>query len=412
MKNFKLHTSIKFVLFAFGLVMALAVLWINSTIISNLRDGNRRQIEGIAEVFSQKLSSDHSSDEEQIKDIEYVQKYINPILDNFEFPIIITDTENINEILSSKNIYAVNNIEISFDKNSPEYVIEIKKLIKQMNKSFVPYNITGTDAVGNKIVWNTIHYGDQKIIRTISLLPYLNFGFAILFIAIATFGVQLIRMNERNSIYAGMARETAHQLGTPISSLLGWVELLKERMLIKKRNKILSSMRYDLARLSEISDRFSKIGSKVHLKKISLKSLLEKVTMYMSERLPKSSKTSIILSIKKNVSLMGDPVLLSWAFENLIKNSIDATSNKEGKIIITLEKEGNQILLFFGDNGKGVARNNWNNIFRPGFSTKKRGWGLGLSLTERIIKDIHRGDISVVDSSKKGTTIKISFSNS
>ena len=108
-----------------------------------------------------------------------------------------------------------------------------------MDKNFIPYEITGDDGTGtgNQIVYHKIHYGDQEIIKTISLLPYLNFGFAILFITIATFGIQLIRMNERNSIYAGMARETAHQLGTPISSLLGWVELLKERMLIKKRNK-------------------------------------------------------------------------------------------------------------------------------------------------------------------------------
>ncbi len=132
----------------------------------------------------------------------------------------------------------------------------------------------------------------------------------------------------------------------------------------------------------------------------------------MSERLPKSSKTSIVLSIKKNINLMGDPVLLSWAFENLIKNSIDATTDEEGKISIKLMREDDQILLFFKDNGKGVRRNNWNDIFRPGFSTKKRGWGLGLSLTQRIIKDIHKGNISVVESSKKGTTIKISFSNS
>ena len=109
---------------------------------------------------------------------------------------------------------------------------------------------------------------------------------------------------------------------------------------------------------------------------------------------------------------MGDPVLLSWAFENLIKNSIDATTDEKGKISIKLTREDDQISLFFKDNGKGIRRNNWNDIFRPGFSTKKRGWGLGLSLTQRIIKDIHKGNISVVESSKKGTTIKVSFSNS
>ena len=403
MKNFKLQTSIKFVLFTFALIMAIAVLWINSTIISNLREGNRRQIEKIAEYYSKELSNTEKSD------YTYFAEMILPILHNFEFPIIITNEVEEN---SSLNFLPPINIDIKHKENTENYIKEVKKLIQTMDQNFMPCDIMGDDGRGNQIVYHRIHYGDQEIIKTISLLPYLNFGFAILFIAIATFGIQLIRINERNSIYAGMARETAHQLGTPISSLMGWVELLKERMLVKKRNKILSSMKNDLGRLSEISDRFSKIGSKVHLKKISLKSLLEKVTMYMSERLPKSSKTNIVLSIKKDISLMGDPVLLSWAFENLIKNSIDATKNEEGKISIKLMKDEEQILLFFEDNGRGIKRNNWNDIFRPGFSTKKRGWGLGLSLTQRIIKDIHKGNISVVESSKEGTTIRISFSNS
>ena len=303
------------------------------------------------------------------------------------------------------------NIDIKEKIDSQEYRDEVYRLIEQMDENFVPYDITGDDGSGEgtQVVYHKIHYGDQDIIRTIALLPYLNFGFAILFITIAAFGIQLIRINERNSIYAGMAKETAHQLGTPISSLMGWVELLKERMLVKKRNKILSSMKNDLARLSEISDRFSKIGSKVNLKKVNLKSLLEKVAMYMSERLPRSSKTKIVLLSKNNTSLMGDAVLLSWAFENLIKNSIDATNPETGKIELSLINTVSETSIYFKDNGRGIKRKNWNDIFRPGFSTKKRGWGLGLSLTQRIIEDIHKGAIIVTDSSKDGTTIKITF---
>ena len=189
--------------------------------------------------------------------------------------------------------------------------------------------------------------------------------------------------------------------------MLGCVELLKERMLAKKRNKILVSMKSDLARLSEISDRFSKIGSKVNLNEVDLKSLLEKISLYMSERLPKSSNTDIILSMKKNAKIMGDSVLLSWAFENLLKNSIDAISNKKGKILINVTGVEEYIVIVFLDNGKGIKRNDWNNIFKPGFSTKNRGWGLGLSLTQRIIQDIHGGTIVVEDSSRSGTKIKI-----
>ena len=401
MNNFRLQASIKFVLFTFAFIMAISVLWINNTIISNLREGNRRQIEKIAEYYSKELGDSEKSD------YTYFAEVVLPILHNFEFPIIIT-----NEVGdgSSENFLPPINIDINEEKDSEKYLVEVKKLISEMDRNFIPYDITGDDGTGNQIIYHKIHYGDQDIIRTISLLPYLNFGFAILFITIATFGIQLIRMNERNSIYAGMAKETAHQLGTPISSLMGWVELLKERMLVKKRNKILSSMKNDLARLSEISDRFSKIGSKVNLKKINLKSLLEQVTLYMSERLPKSSKTSITLLVESNISLMGDPVLLSWAFENLLKNSIDATSTAQGQISVKLLNTDGVISILFQDNGKGIKRKNWNDIFRPGFSTKKRGWGLGLSLTQRIIKDIHKGEIAVLESSINGTTIKVKFS--
>tara|TARA_Y100000994_G_scaffold119918_1_gene98541 strand:- start:1452 stop:2624 length:1173 start_codon:yes stop_codon:yes gene_type:complete len=388
MKEFKLQSSIKLVLFVFALAMVLIVLWINSSIISNLREGNRQQLEKIAKSYSESISN--STDEE----LKFI---INSLLPSLNFPIIIT---------SGEEIYATINIDIPNDNN---YDQEIWNLVTTMNETFKPFDITRVDEEGNKILVSKIHYGDQKIIKTISVLPYLELGFAFLFISISTFGFQLIRANERNSIYAGMARETAHQLGTPISSLLGWVELLKEKIATKKRNEILVSMKKDLDRLAEISDRFSKIGSKVNFKKINLKSLLEKVTLYMVERLPKSSKTNILLSCQKNINIMGDPVLLSWAFENIIKNSIDAIDKLDGKISIRMSINEDNVSILFSDNGRGIKRNDWNNIFKPGFSTKKRGWGLGLSLTQRIVKEIHGGDIVVIDSSLEGTKIKLSL---
>ena len=388
MKEFKLQSSIKIVLFVFALAMILIVLWINSSIISNLREGNRHQLEKIAKSYSESISN--STDEE----LKFI---INILLPSLNFPIVIT---------SGNEIYATMNIDIPSGNN---YSQEIWRLVDKMDQTFKPFDITRKDDGGDRLLVSKIHYGDQKIIKTISVLPYLELGFAFLFISISTFGFQLIRANERNSIYAGMARETAHQLGTPISSLLGWVELLKKKMLTKKRNEILSSMDKDLDRLSEISDRFSKIGSQINFKKINLKSLLEKVTLYMDERLPRSSKTDIFLSCQKNINIMGDPVLLSWAFENIIKNSIDAIEKERGKISIKMSVEDDRVIVVFTDNGRGVTRNNWNNIFKPGFSTKKRGWGLGLSLTQRIVKEIHRGDIMVVDSSSKGTKIKLSL---
>jgi len=389
MKEFKLQNSIKLVLFVFALAMTLIILWINSSIISNLREGNRQQLQKIAKSYSESISN--STDEE----LKFI---INVLLPSLNFPIIIT---------TGDEIYATMNLDIP--ANASNYDAKVWELVKQMDETFSPFDITRVDKSGEVSLISKIHYGDQKIIKTISALPYLELGFAFLFISISAFGFQLIRANERNSIYAGMARETAHQLGTPISSLLGWVELLNDKMLETKKNEVLISMRNDLDRLSEISDRFSKIGSKITFKKINLKSLLEKVTLYMVERLPKSSNTNIILNCQKNINVMADPVLLSWAFENIIKNSIDAIENESGKIDIEATVNDENIEITFNDNGRGIKRNDWNNIFKPGFSTKKRGWGLGLSLTQRIVKEIHKGDVMVVNSSKDGTEIKLSL---
>ena len=134
---------------------------------------------------------------------------------------------------------------------------------------------------------------------------------------------------------------------------------------------------------------------------------MEKVTNYMVERLPKTSTTDIIFISKKNVSIMGDPVLLSWAFENIIKNSIDAIDKEKGEISIKIDANIDFVIISFVDNGKGIKRNNWSNIFKPGFSTKKRGWGLGLSLAQRIVTEIHKGDIMIIDSTVDGTEMQI-----
>ena len=199
-----------------------------------------------------------------------------------------------------------------------------------------------------------------------------------------------------------MARETAHQLGTPVSSLMGWVKLLrgeKENLSI-----ILDSMDEDILRLSEISERFSKIGSKPKLKNISIGELISEVSDYMINRLPKQSGITIHNSGDNNIIIQGDWVLLRWAVENLMKNALDAIGIGNGEISVMISNYGNEVQFDIRDTGKGINRSDWKNIFRPGYSSKRRGWGLGLSLTQRIVKEIHGGNIKVL-SSKQGETI-------
>tara|TARA_B110000438_G_C15622112_1_gene567016 strand:+ start:19 stop:696 length:678 start_codon:yes stop_codon:yes gene_type:complete len=219
----------------------------------------------------------------------------------------------------------------------------------------------------------------------------------------------LINKSEKKLIYAGMAKETAHQLGTPVSSLLGWMRLLREE---KNENKeILDSMDQDILRLSEISERFSKIGSQTQLKNIFIDNLLGDICIYMENRLPLKSKIKIIFRVAEKTSMKGDLVLLSWAFENIIKNAIDAIGTESGSININLIQNLSNISIDVSDTGKGIVRTEWNNIFRPGFSSKTRGWGLGLSLTRRIIEDIHEGSIKVKMSKPGKTTFRIIFLN-
>ena len=199
-----------------------------------------------------------------------------------------------------------------------------------------------------------------------------------------------------------MARETAHQLGTPVSSLMGWVKLLREGN--DNNSYILDSMDQDISRLSEISERFSKIGSKPKLKELFLSELISEVSDYMINRLPKQSGIAITNSGDINVTVQGDWILLRWAVENLMKNSVDAIGVGNGEISTLLSKSANSIQLDIIDTGKGINRSEWKNIFRPGYSSKRRGWGLGLSLTQRIVNEIHGGNIRVA-SSKPGETI-------
>ena len=211
-----------------------------------------------------------------------------------------------------------------------------------------------------------------------------------------------MRSNEKDLIYVGMAKEAAHQLGTPLSSIVGWIELLKDE---KNTNKdILLSLKKDVSRISEVTDRFSKIGSKIKLQEVELISLLKELKNYFDKRISKKYKISLKIHKNKKSVILGDKTLLFWAFENIIKNAIDAIEKNNGKIFIEINKNKNNISIDFIDNRKGINRRNKRNIFKPGYSTKTRGWGLGLSLTKRIIENIHKGYF-LLQSSKPGQTI-------
>ena len=374
--------NLKLSLFAFAIICITMVFWINRIMINQLRDDARQQVEYLAKSYTEAINSENEDDIRFIMDI---------LLPSLNFPIIITSK---NEISAVMNLDDLNELE------SVEYDKYAWKIISKMDKTFQPL-----DLKWDGIKWGEIHFSDPQVVSQLRWIPYIEIGFGIIFIIFSLWGFQLIRKGEKNMIYVGMAKETAHQLGTPVSSLLGWIKLLRDRK--SDRITILNSMDEDVLRLSEISERFSKIGSHPRLVLINLYELILESKNYMQSRLSSNSKINLIIKGLKEGTILGDWILLRWAFENLLKNSIDAIGGEKGTITIVIEKEQKHSFVYIIDTGKGILRKNWKNIFRPGFSSKKRGWGLGLSLTMRILKEIHGGDIKVIKSQFGETIFKI-----
>ena len=382
MKQNQISSNIKFGLFTLALIISSLIFWVNRQMVTQLRLDAQKQVEYLAQAYTKAINS---SDEHEL------QFVLDVVLPSLNFPIVIT---------TSKEIYATINLEIPYEEGSPQYNNAVWLIVHRMDDEFTPLKI-----VWENIEVGDIHFGDPDIVGRMRWLPVMELCLALLFILLSLWGMRLIRKSEKNSIYVGMARETAHQLGTPISSLMGWFKLLQENP--KNRDEIMDSIDDDIHRLTAISDRFAKIGSNPKKDDIDICKLIENISLYISHRISDRSKININTKIPESKWILGDETLLSWAFENLIKNSVDAIERGEGDIVIELTSISNkQIQIDIIDSGKGIPRKDRSNVFKPGFSSKKRGWGLGLSLTKRIIEELHQGKIFVLKSQPGKTVIR------
>ena len=255
------------------------------------------------------------------------------------------------------------------------------------------------------------HYGDPKFLTWIVWLPVTEFFVIFILIVVGFIGFRNITKAEQHSIWVGMAKETAHQLGTPISSIDGWLELVKTERNASLTPQAVKKIEYDVKRLTRVAARFSNIGSRPKLQPIHVSNVIDEILDYFKARVPNLGRRIILESHYNNLSqVMGNHELLNWAFENLIKNSLASIESKDGKIIITgsMSKDFKHVILDFEDNGKGIASTYQNKVMKPGYTTKKRGWGLGLSLVKRIIEDYHGGKIILLESKPGvGTTFRI-----
>lgn len=257
-----------------------------------------------------------------------------------------------------------------------------------------------------------VYYGESPIIRLLRYFPYIQLSLLALLLGIAYVSYRTITRSEQSNLWVGMTKEAAHQLGTPLSSLYGWVELLRE----EKRGdeftkKICEELENDISRLRGVAERFNKIGSEPELVSERIGPILDQVIDYMERRLPQLGKSvRVRRNIHSEVTVKVNPELFKWAVENLIKNAMDAikTNKKNAYVSVKVHRMENELLIDIEDSGVGIEKKFHSEVFKPGYSTKKRGWGLGLSLSRRIIEDYHKGEVFVLRSElNKGTTIRI-----
>ena len=251
------------------------------------------------------------------------------------------------------------------------------------------------------------YYGDSAQIKRLQNLPWIEGLMVGGLILVGYLGFVSIKRNEERSVWVGMARETAHQMGTPLTSLMGWVELLGEK---PDDPQIQVEMMHDIEHLKNVAERFNRIGSTSSTALIPLNNTIELAVEYIRRRLPQLShgKVNIHLDLPPELKARANRHLLGWVFENLLRNSVEALHGDGGEIYVTGENRGKRTIVDVRDQGTGIPRRHWRDIFRPGYSTKKRGWGLGLSLAKRIIEDVHKGRIFVRESKlDKGTTIRV-----
>ena len=387
MKLYKNAGNIKSGLFILGIVFVILLLGYTQALVNELRRDNREVVRLYASFIANIVQDENETN------LNFI---FENVIKKVKFPLIQTDTNDKPQLW--KNL--PKNIHSDTDR------IKFMKLIDKNNS---PIPLIYRDAIIGDITFGYLHYGDSSIVEKLKSWTYVILFSMGIFIFIGFLGFSFIRNNEKKHIWVGMARETAHQLGTPVSALMGWVDWLKDHP--EKSNEILSEIELDLQRLEQISRRFSNMGSKPHFSEFNLSVKVEKIVEYLNKRLPSlGKKVELLNDIDPDIKINGNGSLLAWAIENIIRNGIDAIEREDGQIIISLKQVNNIAKIQIHDNGIGIPKKDWKNIFRPGFSTKKTGWGLGLSLSTRIVEDIHNGSLSVASSSmKKGTIIQISL---
>jgi signal transduction histidine kinase len=391
----------------FGIiVIAFIFIYYTQNVIGKIKQDSKRVLTAYARLWQMAASESPGGPEIDVIFEEIIQKS--------DFPIVVTDAKG--------EPQAWREVKVAWDDTAYASRQKLKKIVEGMDKHKEPIPIYFGE---EKKIINYLHYGDSRLITKLKLMPLVEVGILFLFILVGFITFRNIKRSEQRSIWVGMAKETAHQLGTPLSSLLGWLELLKTKCestpFVPKSlgaradesetgnleetkfelDEMIKGMQADIKRLQKIATRFGQIGSTPELKSTDLNKIVSETLTYFKQRLPYAgSGVAIKENLENLIPIRVNAELLSWVIENLLKNSLEAVDSKQGviEVFTKLDQDKKNIIIEIWDNGRGISSRDQKKIFKPGYTTKKRGWGLGLSLAKRIVEEYHLGKIFLKES--------------
>ncbi len=385
-KNNEYRWNFKYFFVAVASVIAISSIWVTQVLVHDLAVEERLKIEIWAESI--KLISAQPENQDACPDAfnDYNNLILKFIAGNTTIPLVLVNEKD--------SIILDNNIKLP-DKEKDAY---LNKKLQKFKKKNPPIKLEFDDGT-----YQYVYYDDSTVLKRLAIFPYAQLGVVFVFVLISFLALLNAKKAEQDKVWVGMSKETAHQLGTPISSLMAWIEYLKTKDIDVS---LITEMNKDVHRLNVIAERFSKIGSKLELEPMDVNEAIRNAVDYMSKRVSGKIKINCNFLDRPYLVMMNES-LFGWVIENLIKNAVDAMDGK-GSIDIEIAETDKLIKIDIADTGKGIPKSKYKRVFHPGYTTKKRGWGLGLSLTRRIIQSYQRGKIFVLKSEvNKGTTFRI-----
>ncbi|WP_448908422.1 sensor histidine kinase [Hoylesella shahii] len=374
----------KIILVVVATIIVVASLAVSRMLTRDLEVEERHKMEIWAEAMRTLNLADENTD------LNLVLRVIN---DNNSIPVVVLDAKG--HVQSARNV----NVHGQSDADS---VKKVNAMAQQLLAEGRFVRISLNVASKNEYIY--VCYADSLMLQRLAIYPYVQLGIGLIFVLVALMALRTSKRAEQNKVWVGLSKETAHQLGTPISSLMAWTEVLKET---HPDDDLIPEMENDIKRLQLIADRFSKIGSLPEPLPASLNEVMAHAIDYIDKRTPK--RINLVTQFpSEDIILNLNASLFEWVIENLCKNAVDAIGEQPGTITLSMQKTAQKVIIEISDTGKGIRKKDIGNVFRPGFTTKKRGWGLGLSLAKRIVEEYHQGKIMVKSSEVGiGTTFLI-----